>query len=68
MSVSLAGVRQLAIDSDPLSRWITAIVVGALLVARRPESLLRPQLWAEDGPIFYLQELTSGAAHTLVDP
>jgi hypothetical protein len=68
MSVSLAGVRQLAIDSDPLSRWITAIVVGALLVARRPESLLRPQLWAEDGPIFYLQELTTGAAHTLFEP
>jgi hypothetical protein len=55
-------------DSDPVSRWITAIIVGALLVARRPESLLRPQLCAEDGPIFYLQVLTTGTAHTLFEP
>lgn len=35
-------------------------VVIAILFARRPEMFLHPQLWAEDGPIFFLQADTCG--------
>ena len=35
-------------------------VVLAILFARRPEMFLHPQLWAEDGPIFFLQADTYG--------
>jgi hypothetical protein len=35
-------------------RWLIFFVVGlAVLVARRPETLLTPVFWNEDGPVFY---------------
>jgi hypothetical protein len=57
-----------ALGNDVLRSWVTVVVVGILLIGRRPSSLFHPQLWAEDGPIFYQQELISGSIHALVTP
>jgi hypothetical protein len=41
-----------------------ALTAGAFLLvlfARRPETFLNPQLWAEDGPIFFVQADEFGA-------
>jgi hypothetical protein len=42
-----------------------ALAAGAFLLvlfARRPETFLNPQLWAEDGPIFFVQADEFGAS------
>lgn len=45
-------------DRRPLGWWQTALVaatVGAVLLFRWPDQLLRPQFWCEDGLIFFWQ-------------
>ncbi len=49
-------------------RVAAIIVVGLLFVGRRPSSLLHPQLWAEDGEVFYQQELLHGSARSIFEP
>jgi hypothetical protein len=49
-------------------RLATAFAVAVLIIGRRPESFFRPQLWAEDGPVFYGPELIHGALQTLLVP
>lgn len=44
-----------------LTPWVFA-VLAALLFLRRPDALLNPQLWAEDGSVFLLGQDASGAA------
>jgi hypothetical protein len=41
--------------------WCTLVVCAVALVARRPDMVRSPQLWAEDGPIFFQQSRTLGA-------
>ena len=49
-----------ALTRPPL--WITLLVCAAILVARRPGHLENPQLWAEEGTVFF------GEAYTLGGP
>jgi hypothetical protein len=49
-------------------RLLTALVIGILLVARRPESFFMPQFWAEDANLYYYGALTEGLARTLFFP
>jgi len=37
------------------------IVALLLLFSRRPDAVLNPQFWAEDGPVFYAPEFNDGA-------
>lgn len=53
------------------SRRTTATVlaaVGLILLFRRPDQLLRPQFWAEDGIIFFWQSWRLGGARALIEP
>ncbi len=40
--------------------WV--VLAGVLLFLRGPDLLIRPQLWAEDGPIFFLAAQRDGAS------
>lgn len=54
----LSGLRAF-LTRPPL--WITVLVCAAILVARRPAQLRNPQLWAEEGTIWYAEAHTMGA-------
>lgn len=41
--------------------WLTLLVCGVILVARRPELFRHPQFWAEDGALFFVQAWEQGA-------
>lgn len=43
-----------------------ALLACALTVARRPDAFVRPQLWGEDGPIFFQAAWNEGALHPLI--
>ena len=49
-----------------LNPWVLA-VLATLLFLRRPDALLDPQLWAEDGSVFLLGQDAAGAA-ALLEP
>src|SRR5213080_3917895 len=62
-------LRTLDVPSSPRPPWWqsvpgqVALSAGAFLLvlfARRPETFLNPQLWAEDGPIFFVQSAYVG--------
>ncbi len=46
------------------------LVAGTFLlfVLRRPDVLANPQLWAEDGAVFFLEDLRLGFWHALITP
>ena len=44
-----------------LAPWIGAALVLLIVFVRKPDSFLNPQLWAEDGTIFFTQQLEHGA-------
>jgi hypothetical protein len=49
-----------------LAPWIGMALVLLILFVRKPDSFLNPQLWAEDGSIFFAQQVELGArAHLL---
>jgi len=41
--------------------WIGVALVLLILSARKPDSFLNPQLWAEDGSVFFAQQVEHGA-------
>ena len=41
--------------------WVTLIVCALILAARRPAQIRNPQLWAEEGKIWYAEAYTLGA-------
>lgn len=45
------------ISRPPL--WCTLLACAVILAARRPDLVRSPQLWAEDGTVFFLQAHTS---------
>ncbi len=52
-----------------LARYCALAGVLALVVfARRPDSILRPQFWAEDGSVFFYQQLMVGFWSALGTP
>lgn len=49
-----------------LAPWTGAALALLILCARKPDSFVNPQLWAEDGTIFFAQQVELGArAHLL---
>jgi hypothetical protein len=44
-----------------LAPWIGVGLVLLILVARKPDAFLNPQFWAEDGSIFFTQQVQLGA-------
>jgi hypothetical protein len=44
-----------------LSCLIVLAIATLILLIRKPECFLNPQFWAEDGPIFFLQQYEQGA-------
>jgi hypothetical protein len=60
----LSGLRAVLVR-PPL--WATLVVCGAILAARRPAHLAHPQLWAEEGTVFYAEAYTLGV-RALVQP
>ncbi len=44
-----------------LAPWIGVALVLLILFARKPDSFVNPQLWAEDGSIFFAQQVEHGA-------
>jgi hypothetical protein len=51
-------------DTEP-RRWfgrylLLVIVIALIMICRRPDSILNPQFWAEDGVIYFSQQLTLG--------
>lgn len=47
--------------------WLVTALAFALLLARRLDFVLRPQFWAEDGAVFYRDQLTLGFARALLE-
>jgi hypothetical protein len=47
----------------PRALWLLGL--GLLLIARRPDAVLRPQFWAEDG-MFYVDALVRGSGSLLL--
>lgn len=47
------------------SVWWTVAGCAVILFARRPDMVLNPQFWAEDGPVFFSQARAHGAAALL---
>jgi hypothetical protein len=43
-------------------------VVFMLLVLRRPDAITNPQFWAEDGPVFFFEQITSPGIGILFRP
>lgn len=49
------------------TRWVLG-AVALLLLFRRPEQLLLPQFWADDGTAYFQQAMELGGARTLLRP
>lgn len=47
---------------------LLGLLCAALLALRKPESLLHPQFWAEDGVLFYQQAFNEGFLQTVLRP
>jgi hypothetical protein len=55
---------------DPPRRWLlrylgVAAMLATIIVARRPDAVTNPQFWAEDGYIFFYENLTLGFPRAL---
>jgi hypothetical protein len=49
------------LSTGRLAPWIGAALVLLILFARKPDSFVNPQFWAEDGGIFFTQQAEHGA-------
>jgi hypothetical protein len=59
-----------AAETGPHRRWLlrylgVAMILAAIVVARRPDAVTNPQFWAEDGYVFFYENLTLGFPHAL---
>src|SRR5262249_7967259 len=56
------GAEAGAASAEPwLARYLVlAAVLAAVMILRRPDAILNPQFWAEDGKIFFSEQLTLG--------
>ena len=50
------------------TRLLLGTLLAALLLLRRPGSLLHPQFWAEDGPLFFQDAFNHGFRSTILQP
>src|SRR5262249_8919800 len=56
--------------APPAERWLlrylgVVVLLAAVIVARRPDAVTNPQFWAEDGYIFFSENLTLGFPRAL---
>jgi len=54
----------------PSRRWLlrylgVTALLAAIIVVRRPDAVTNPQFWAEDGYVFFYENLTLGFPHAL---
>jgi hypothetical protein len=59
-----------ASDAGPRRRWLlrylgVATILVAIIIARRPDAVTNPQFWAEDGYVYFFENLTLGFVHAL---
>jgi len=47
--------------------WLHVAVIAALMISRRPDAVLHPQFWGEDGQVFYHDAYTIGLS-ALITP
>jgi hypothetical protein len=59
-----------ASSTSPRNRWAVALVVVGivLFVVRGIDRLLHPVLWAEDGAVFFSEQVTRGGAGAVLEP
>ena len=62
------GPCRIAFPRVALRVWAVPLVLVFALVARRPDALLHPQLWAEDGNVFFGDVTAFGPIATLLRP
>lgn len=62
------GLRRLALPRVALRVYAVPLLVLFALVARRPDVLAHPQLWAEDGNVFFGDVTAFGPIATLLRP
>jgi len=67
IDAAAAPAAQLPGASRPLY-LLWGALLGALLFARHPDSLLHPQFWAEDGTLFFQGAFNEGFWRTLLQP
>lgn len=57
------------LDAHPIYNLLLVFVLGVIvLFLRRPDALLTPQFWAEDGKFWYGEAYTNGSLHSLLSP
>lgn len=49
-----------------LAPWIGVALVLLILFARKPDAFVHPQFWAEDGSLFFTQQIEHGARAHLI--
>jgi hypothetical protein len=57
-------------ETGPRRAWLfrylgVATILAAIIIARRPDAVTNPQFWAEDGSIYFFENLTLGFGHAL---
>jgi hypothetical protein len=55
-------------DAGPRRRWLirylgVATILAVIIIVRRPDAVTNPQFWAEDGSVYFLENLTLGFGH-----
>jgi hypothetical protein len=61
-----ASKRSLGLQA-PAAFWVIAVALAvALLVLRRPDAVFHPQLWAEDGVVWFADAYNHGALRALL--
>jgi len=58
-------------ETGPHRRWLprylgVATLLAAIIVARRLDAVTNPQFWAEDGYIYFFENLTLGFGHSFL--
>src|SRR5262249_36924164 len=57
-------------DAEPQRQWLlrylgVATILAAIIIARRPDAVTNPQFWAEEGYIYFVENLTLGFGHAV---
>jgi hypothetical protein len=55
-------------ESDAVRVLSLAVVLGVLLVLRRPDAFFNAQFWAEDGLVFFADDVLAGGWTSLLHP
>ncbi|MEB3302173.1 MAG: hypothetical protein VKN56_09410, partial [Cyanobacteriota bacterium] len=53
-------VRNIMHAESFIAKLVILAIIATVLLIRRTDSFVNPQFWAEDGPIFFLQQYEKG--------